>query len=43
MRVNFEVNTHFVSEILQDNKKRLNIFFYNVHQTSKHSHTVSTE
>ena len=26
MRVNFEVNTHLVSEICQDNKKLVNIF-----------------
>ena len=31
MRVNFEVNTHLVSEICQDNKKRVNIFFYSVY------------
>ena len=27
MRVNFEVNTYLVSEICQDNKKRVNIFY----------------
>ena len=26
MRVNFKANTHLVSEIYQDNKKRVNIF-----------------
>ena len=30
MRVNFEANTHLISEICQDNKKRVNIF-YSVH------------
>ena len=27
MRLNFEVNTHLVSEICQGNKKRVNIFY----------------
>ena len=27
MRVNFEVNTHLVSEICQDNKKVVNTFY----------------
>ena len=27
MRVNFEVDTHLVSEICQDNKKRVNIVY----------------
>ena len=43
MRVNFEVNTHLVSEICQDNNKLVNMFLQcSLKDGKNHSHKSKT-